>query len=102
MKPLFALRDRLREQGMATASQLAAAMGLPRATIEDMLAHWQRRGRVELVAPGAGDGCGSACGGGCSGCRVPSESGLRVYRWRASDRAPALPVTFHRPATLPR
>ncbi|MEJ2381794.1 MAG: FeoC-like transcriptional regulator [Gammaproteobacteria bacterium] len=100
MKPLFEVRDRLREQGMATVSQLAVVTDLPFATIEDMLAYWQRRGRVELVPLGAGDGCGSACGGGCASCGVPSESGVRVYRWRESDKATAQPVTFHRPTLL--
>lgn len=104
MKPLFAVRDCLREQGMATASQLAATLSLSRGMIEDMLDYWQRRGRVERLVSGNDAGCGSACGsgGGCSGCGPPAtdnRTGMTVYRWRDSVQtiAPApQPVTFYR------
>lgn len=92
MNPLFALRERLREQGAATASQLALVLHLPRATVEDMLAYWQRRGRVEAVALGAAGNCGPACSGGqCGSCGAAPAAELRVYRWRESDpRTPQL------------
>ncbi|MEJ2632706.1 MAG: FeoC-like transcriptional regulator [Acidihalobacter sp.] len=98
MNPLFAVRDRLREEGEATASQLAAILHLPRGTVEDMLAHWQRRGRVEPVVLGFGNGCASGCGGGaCSSCSAPpvSAGGVRIYRWCEAGRAAPQPVRFH-------
>lgn len=93
MSLLFAVRDFLREQGAATISQVVGSLQLPRATIEDALLHWQRRGQVEVVEPEmAGGGCssgqnagGCSSGGGCSGggCKTTLAQPVLIYRWRA-------------------
>ncbi len=78
MNPLFALRDSLREQRMATAGQLATRLNLSTPVVQDMLGHWIRRGCVELVRVADG-GCGS---GGCAGCRQCGSSAVsEIYRW---------------------
>lgn len=90
MSLLFTVRDFLREQGAATASQIAGSLQLPRATIEDALLHWQRRGQVEVVEPEmAGGGCssgkkaGSCDAGGCGGasCGTAPPASFHIYRW---------------------
>ena len=85
MNPLFAVRERLRDGGAATLSQLAAELRLSPELIQDLLGHWQRRGQVELLSL-AGSACASGCGsGGCNGCQLPQSGGLTVFRWRDSD-----------------
>jgi len=69
MKPLFAIRDVLQKQDMASASQMAAELKLFVGLVEDMLAYWQRRGAVEQVSVGTRKSCGSSCSsGGCGSC----------------------------------
>lgn len=89
MNPLFAVRDALRTHGMATPSQLAVELALPRAVVDDVIAHWQRRGYAVPAALDSG-ACGTGCkGGGCGSC----ASGVQgeVFRWHdpAAPRQPA-------------
>jgi hypothetical protein len=87
VNPLFAVRERLRAGGAATVSQLAAELRLSPNLVQDLLAHWQRRGQVESLGLGP-SGCGSACNsGGCNSCQLPQPSqsgGITVFRWRDS------------------
>jgi hypothetical protein len=86
--PLFQVRELLRQRGMVSAGQLAAELRLPLGVVEDLLAHWTRRGMaVTAEAPAAGacgsGGCGSC--GQCGGSAVPAA----LYQWRepgAQDR----------------
>lgn len=86
--PLFQVRDLLRECGMASAAQLARELRLPTPVVEDMLAHWTRRGQVTSTEPANATGsCGSTGCNSCGQCgSAPSSSVL--YRWRASGTAP--------------
>lgn len=96
MSLLFAVRDFLRGQGAATASQIAGSLQLPRATVEDALVHWQRRGQIEVLdsemsggscAPNKGSqsgGCGGgSCGGGGCGTSTTGRGAI-IYRWHAT------------------
>ena len=104
MKPLFAVRDVLQKQGMASASQMAAELKLSVGLVEDILAYWQRRGAVEQVSVGTRKSCGSSCSsGGCSTCSNASASPVHVYRWcggvekAVTTDQPAVPPTWHQP-----
>lgn len=69
MKPLFAVREVLQKQGMASASQIAAELKLSVGLVEDMLMYWRRRDMVEQVSVGAREGCGRSCkSGACGSC----------------------------------
>ena len=89
--PLFQLRDLLRRRGMASAAQLAAELRLPAGVVEDMLAHWSRRGLVAGAQAPASGACGS--GGGCASCGQCASSAAApavLYRWREAE-APQRP-----------
>lgn len=94
MSLLFAVRDFLRGQGAATASQIAGSLQLPKVTVEDALAHWQRRGQIERLEPEASGGhCAatqnSGCGGGsCGGgsCSTKAGQSATVYRWHGTAK----------------
>ncbi|MEJ2291778.1 MAG: FeoC-like transcriptional regulator [Deinococcales bacterium] len=81
MNPLFAVRDRLREESLATSWQLASDLQLSPAVVEDVLGHWLRRGQVERIELGPQGGCG---GRSCARCGLCSSAGLQpaAYRWR--------------------
>jgi hypothetical protein len=82
VNPLFAVRERLRDGGAATLSQLAAELHLSPDLVRELLAHWQRRGHVETLSVGS-NGCGSGCSsGGCNGCQVMQRMDLTGYAWR--------------------
>ena len=79
--PLFQVRDLLRQRGMASAGQLAAELQLPLGVVEDLLAHWTRRGMaVAAEAPAVG-ACGS---GGCATCGQCGGAALptALFQWR--------------------
>ena len=78
MNPLFAVRDALKEQEIATAGQLATLLQFPQTRVEEILQHWQRRGLVEQVLAATSNGCNS---GGCSSCSGCGPSPTR-YHWR--------------------
>ncbi|MBU1175257.1 MAG: FeoC-like transcriptional regulator [Alphaproteobacteria bacterium] len=89
MNPLFAVRDLLRQRQIATSGQLATELSLATEIVDDVLAHWQRRGMVESEVVETGRGCGigsrSSCGG-CNGCDIaakagPSSPSISAYRW---------------------
>jgi hypothetical protein len=89
MNPLFAVREVLRARRVATAGQLASELRLSQDVVDDVLAHWQRRGLVENERIETGGGCGTgspaACGG-CTGCdtiRKITEDlpTISAYRW---------------------
>jgi FeoC like transcriptional regulator len=83
--PLFQLRDLLRRRGMASAAQLAAELRLPAGVVEDMLAHWSRRGLVAGAEAPASGACGS--GGGCASCGQCASAAAPavLYRWREAQ-----------------
>lgn len=72
---LFDLRDFLKAVGPSTAYSLAKHLEVEAQTVEVMLEHWIRRGRVEIVE----GGCHS--GGLCRTCGACALSSLRWYRW---------------------
>ena len=90
MNPLFAVRDLLRTRRVATSGQLANELSLNTDIVDDVLAHWQRRGMVESE-PVDTDGCGCGIGsratcGGCNGCDIaaksaPATPAISAYRW---------------------
>ena len=82
MKPLFAVREVLQKQGMASASQIAAELKLSVGLVEDMLAYWRQRGLVEQVSVGTRKSCGNSCNsGGCGSCGHTVASSVQAYRW---------------------
>ena len=84
MKPLFAVREELQKQGMASASQIAAELKLSVGLVEDMLAYWRQRGLVEQVSVGTRKSCGNSCNsGGCGSCGHTVASSVQAYRWRS-------------------
>ena len=84
--PLFALREVLRQQGPASAEQLARRMRRPPAVVQAMLEHWRRRGRVLALPAEAAAGSGGACTGGtcaaCGGCGSRREPASARYAWQ--------------------
>ena len=93
MNPLFAVRDLLRERQIATSGQLASELSLPADVVDDVLAHWQRRGLIESETVETGGGCGigsrSTCGG-CNGCEAAKNvsdqiPAISAYRWLGSN-----------------
>lgn len=92
MNPLFAVRERLRARGSATSRQLAAELELPTAVVEDILAHFERRGQVQAVTPAAVSGCGADRCGSCNLCFTAGPS-VAWFRWRgAGDAARTAPT----------
>ncbi|MBU2808486.1 hypothetical protein HF285_09495 [Acidithiobacillus ferrooxidans F221] len=82
MKPLFAVREVLQKQGMASASQIAAELKLSVGLVEDMLMYWRRRGMVEQVSVGTRESCGRSCSSGaCGSCGNAMTSSVQAYRW---------------------
>ena len=82
MKPLFAVREVLQKQGVASASQIAAELKLSVGLVEDMLVYWQRRGMVEQISVGTRKSCGRSCNsGGCGSCSNTLAPSFRAYRW---------------------
>ena len=89
MNPLFAVRDLLRQRHVATSGQLATELDLSTEVVDDVLAHWQRRGLIESERVETGCGCGigsRATCGGCNGCDIaaklaPSSPSISAYRW---------------------
>lgn len=86
MNPLFAVRDLLRAQGVATAGQIAGSLDLPEGVVENALSHWRRRGLVQSETVSGGVGCGfgsqSLCGS-CNGCDLAAHAHPKIaaYRW---------------------
>ena len=103
MKPLFAVREILQKQGMASASQIAAELKLSVGLAEDMLAYWQRRGAAEQVAVDTRKSCGGCRSGGGDRCGNTSASFVHAYRWcggrekAVTTAQPAVPLTWHQP-----
>ena len=89
MNPLFAVRDGLRQHGVATASQLAAELELPRAVVESALDHWSRRGYAQPVSLAADGACSAGCSS-CSAC-LSGEQGT-AFLWHDGPRAAPLPT----------
>jgi Mn-dependent DtxR family transcriptional regulator len=58
VNPLFAVRDLLRQHKVATSGQLASELKLSHDVVDDVLAHWQRRGLIESETIETGGGCG--------------------------------------------
>lgn len=93
MKPLFAVREVLQKQGMASASQIAAELKLSVGLVEDMLVYWRRRGVVEQVSVGSRKSCGSSChSGGCGSCGNTMASSVQAYRWCGGGEAVTSPI----------
>ena len=93
VNPLFAVRDLLRTREVATSSQLASELKLSSEVVDDVLAHWQRRGLIESETVETGGGCGigsRATCGGCNGCDIAKKitediPAISAYRWLGSD-----------------
>ena len=93
MKPLFAVREVLQRQGMASASQIAAELRLSVRLVEDMLTYWQRRGAAELVLVGAPKSCGTRCdSGGCGSCDTTLAAPVQAYRWCGNTGKAAIAI----------
>ncbi len=97
--PLFAVRDTLRARGLASVAQIAAERQLPVAVVDEILAHWVRRGMAHAVAPQTGGACGSGGCSSCGQCAVPSHSAM-LYAWDGpgAAAAPQRPVIALKPA----
>ena len=93
--PLFQVRDLLRRRGMATSAQLAAELRLPSGVVDDMLAHWGRRGMVAEVGASASGHCASGGSRGCSSCGqcAAASTPATLYHWRDPDSRTGSPVT---------
>jgi len=53
---LFAVREQLIQRGPSTVNGLAVRLKLSPGTVETMLEHWVKRGRVEIVDVGCHTG----------------------------------------------
>lgn len=62
-------------------TDLARHFYVSESIMEDMLTHWQKKGRLEVV-----DASG-ACGTGCGTCSESEES-KRYYRWKPVAEKP--------------
>ncbi|ACO76024.1 FeoC-like transcriptional regulator [Laribacter hongkongensis] len=79
---LIALREALQARRLASLDELAGTLGVPAATVEALLAHWQRKGRI-AVEP-------APCqGGSCGGC---SARACHYYRWLDTPAAPFIAI----------
>jgi hypothetical protein len=96
--PLFQVRDLLRQRGMATAAQLAAELRLPSGVVEDMLAHWGRRGLVAEVGASGSGSCASGGRRGCSSCGqcAGASAPATLYHWRDPGAPTGSPGTMLR------
>ncbi len=79
--PLFQVRELLRQRGMASAGQLAAELRLSPGVVEDLLAHWIRRGMAVAAPAAAAGACGSGGCGSCGQCAGPAMPAA-LYQWR--------------------
>ena len=93
--PLFQVRDLLRLRGMATAAQLGAELHLPSGVVEDMRAHWGRRGMVAEVGASGSGHCASGGGRGCSSCGqcAGASTPVTLYHWRDPGSRTGSPAT---------
>lgn len=76
--PLFAVRDFVKVHKVASPSQIAFSLELPKGTVEHALNHWIQRGLIEINSPicSSGSSCNHCTIGGCH----PPE---QVYHWHA-------------------
>lgn len=88
MSPLFAVRDRLRSRGTATSLLLAAELELSLPVVEDILAHFERRGQVRREVPANGAGCGGRPCGSCTLCNT-APSPVAWFRWCGPGGGPS-------------
>jgi len=96
MSTPLAIRDYLRQRGAAPKRDLVYRFDAPPALIDDLLAFWMRRGRVQCLADGV------AChNGGCNGCATgeePDDPGLDTwYGWLDSPQPVPLDALAGRP-----
>ena len=68
-----ALRAYLRHSGEASLPELAAHFGADAGLIRDVIAYWQKKGRIRESAPGCDKAC-AQCG-----------EGAIFYRWREQE-----------------
>lgn len=69
---LLSVRDYLKSQTSANLLEIARYLQQPVDLVRELLAHWERKGRVcQLARP-------AACGGRCQAC--PPEQAV-IYQW---------------------
>ena len=87
MSTPLAVRDYLRERGAAPKRDLVYRLDVSPELIDDLLAFWMRRGRVQCL-----DGGPCCAGPVCGGCPVASDDqGLDAwYGWVGAERAAPL------------
>jgi hypothetical protein len=70
------LRGYLRERREASLLDLACHFETDAEVVKDVLAYWQRKGKIVHVAAGAA--CGKACARQCAG--------TEFYRWQETEQ----------------
>lgn len=82
MSTPMAIRDYLRQRGAAPKRDLVYRFDAPPELVDDLLAFWMRRGRVQCLAAG-----GACTGGQCNGCATDADPGLDAwYGWLDSPQ----------------
>lgn len=87
---LRAIKTYLQQHQRASLTQLAYHLHTSPELVEDMLQHWQRKGKVQrLNANCSTGGCSTNCGSG-------SNSSMDIYEWTENTPPPAIAIMqFH-------
>lgn len=86
MSTPMAVRDYLRQRGAAPKRDLVYRFDAPPELIDDLLAFWMRRGRVQCLRGPAG--CSGGQCGGCASAAASDDPGLDAwYGWLDSPQA---------------
>ena len=82
---LSQIGDYLKARGQASLSDIALHLDAEESAVRAMLAHWERRGRVQRVSSAPG------CGSSCDKC---SPSASELYVWRENHDIQEQPLPF--------
>ncbi len=69
------VRDYLQKQGQASLKDICVKFDTPESAMEEMLAHWERKGRIRRMDSAS---CGNPCGQKCADCPVQCRM---IYQW---------------------
>ncbi len=72
---LLDIKEYVQSHGQASLKDIAAGFDLTEETAKEMLAHWERKGKIERV--------GNTCP--CSSCKECSAPCGAVYRWKENQ-----------------
>ncbi|MBR1777719.1 MAG: hypothetical protein IJ752_03935 [Alphaproteobacteria bacterium] len=73
---LLEIRDYVKEQGQVSLQDAAVKFDLPEETAAQMLAHWEKKGKIVQAE--------KTCGACCSCSQKTNRSCRTVYLWKES------------------